>query len=195
MTLPNNRRWLLATAGLLGLCALLALWPTGTAQLEWSRDLIAHGQVWRLWTAHLTHFHFNQWFWDGAMFALLIYLARPFVPGSDVCRLCLISAPIIAISVFSQDSISIYRGLSGIDMALAVFVWARSRSQFAHSRTWLVVGGLIGAKLVAECAGISLFVHGESVYQPLALAHVSGSLTGFVMGFWPWLKRLHPGTF
>jgi len=59
------------TLALAGLAFAVAVLPSAIAgAMEFSREAFSRGEIWRLWTAHLTHFGAAHLRWD--MFALLL---------------------------------------------------------------------------------------------------------------------------
>jgi len=91
--------------------------PAVAGALEFSREAFARGEVWRVWTAHLTHFGAGHLQWD--LFALLLLGAMAEMRSRrDWVVAVAVSAPVIVLGVWwLQPQFEVYRGLSGIDCA------------------------------------------------------------------------------
>lgn len=153
--------------------------------LQFDRAAVAHGQVWRFFTAHLTHFGDDHLRWDLLAFVVLGSLAEGISRTAFLTTLGA-AAPIITAGVWaSQPQFATYRGLSGIDSALfgvvvaSLFVagW-RDRHRFS-----IAIGGLALAGFAAKCAfelttGGTVFVDTGGAFAPVPLAHLLGMLTG-----------------
>ncbi len=176
--------------------------PLGNV-LQFDRAAIAHGQVWRFLTAHLTHFGNDHLRWDLLVFVVLGAIAERISRRNFLITLS-VSAAVIMLGVWlAQPQFTIYRGLSGIDSALYGFVitdllaagW-RERHGFS-----LVVGGLALAGFSAKCAfelatGDTVFVETGGAFAPVPLAHLLGLAVGTAVGVFAGLTSLncHPQT-
>lgn len=67
---------LLSLAGLVGLAVLATVHPAFHAWCVLDRDALAAGEVWRLWTGHLTHFSASHLVVDALVFTLLAAALR-----------------------------------------------------------------------------------------------------------------------
>lgn len=174
-------RWTLVVSVL----ALLA-WaiPSLGLWLELDYALVAEGQWWRIWTGHLTHYDGNHLFFDLLMFAVLGAACERANPrGYPLALIAMMAGVSFAIAWFC-DGINVYRGLSGVDTGLFVWLvadqchqcWREGRFRFAA--IWMfAVSGLLG-KLVFEAAtGQTLFVD-SSDFTPLVESHLAGAGIG-----------------
>ncbi|TWT35430.1 intramembrane serine protease GlpG [Posidoniimonas corsicana] len=188
--LARHRSWLAAVADAPVTCAVAAaavlatLAPGLAAALEFDRELIAQGELWRVLTGHLTHWNRDHLFWDLGVFGVLGACCER--RGRAAFAGC-VAASAVLISVLMQSAlpeIPLYRGLSGIDTALFALLGvglyrdARRRDDFP-----LQAAGLL-AKIVFEITTCStLFVdHSGASFIPLAGAHVLGALVGLAAG-------------
>ena len=141
----------------------------------------AGGSEWRWLTAHLAHFDANHLSWDLAVFAVL----GAWLESSSRKRLAVIltgsAAAISAAFWFLAPELLSYRGLSGIDSALAAAVAvglynsASKPSERALPAALLVA---LAAKIAWEFAtGGTLFVTADS-YVGVPLAHLTGAIVG-----------------
>lgn len=190
--------------------ALAAWWlPGAGAALQLDRTSLAHGEFWRLLSAHLTHWTTSHLAWDVAVFAVLgVVLER------ESRRLLGLTLAVsgLAISVvvwLFEPNLATYRGLSGVDSALfAAWVTAAIRHA-AGKREWRSVGwigavaiGFVAKTVVESDAQTAVFVATDPSFVPVPLAHIAGAVTGVlvavasayssranaaqVVAAWPW---------
>ncbi|MCG8652948.1 MAG: rhombosortase [Pirellulales bacterium] len=176
------------TIGVSLLAVFAWLIPTWSEWLQLDFAAAINGQWWRILTGHLTHYGSSHLFWDLLMFAVLGAVCEkkhglwfgPLVAMMAVA----VSA---AIGAFCQQ-VSVYRGLSGIDTGL--FVWIvtehflqawRQRDAFAAT-SWLVPGlAVVGKSLFEAATGKTLFVD-SATFIPLVQSHLAGATFGLLCG-------------
>ena len=154
--------------------------------LEIDLVLIGEGQWWRVWTGHLTHYDGNHLFWDLLMFVVLGQACERMSQGRFPLGLAIMSSGVTASLWLWCDGIHTYRGLSGIDTGL--FVWLVAE----HSRrNWLrgerrnavlwsgAVTCLVGKLIYEATTGQTLFVD-SSNFTPLVESHLAGAAFGLV---------------
>ncbi len=173
---------------IVSLAALLACAFPPLAQW-WQLDFasVNDGQWWRIWTGHVTHYDGNHLFWDLLMFAVLGAVNERPHPRQVAVAIAVMMAGIsIAISVFCSQ-ITIYRGLSGLDTGLFVWLAADQIRQSVRNRDRLAAGfwiapcvALVGKLLYEITTGQTLFVD-SSDFTPLVEAHLAGALIGFLL--------------
>lgn len=167
----------LLTAGLSA--AAIAIYAIGGDPLALERG--AGGCEWRWLTAHLAHFDANHLVWDLAVFAVLGAWVES-TSRRTFSLIFLASAAAISAAVwFLAPELSSYRGLSGIDSALAAAVAVGLyRNASKPAERWLPLGLLaaLAGKIAWEFGtGGTLFVNAES-YVGVPLAHLVGALVG-----------------
>lgn len=196
----TRRRFTFPTVTLvLSLCALgLSLWPGSSDTWELQRAALARGELWRIWTGHLTHFGASHLGWDLAVFVIVgaILECGP-TPNHRTNRkrlagLLTVSAAVISIGVLVfAPQFERYRGLSGIDSALFA-AWLTRTLQWAwrqrDGRLLLLGGaGLVGFCL--KCAyevftQDAVFVSSLALdFQPVPIAHLLGAGVGALWGW------------
>lgn len=154
--------------------------------LQLDRSLIGLGTFWQLFTAHLTHWNASHLIWDVAMFGMVGTLVE-MRSRSDWLMTIAVSAFLIPISVLLlRPDLQYYRGLSGLDMALAGYWLAtqfqecRTKGRLNEKGMWAIALVLLLAKPLVELAsGEALFVSdlGAGI-ENVALAHFVGALVG-----------------
>jgi rhomboid family GlyGly-CTERM serine protease len=165
------------------LALILALCATGEAgreQLRYERSALAHGQLWRLLTAHLVHLSLLHALLNCAGLALLWMLfAREFSPRRWAWILLVACAAIDAGLWFLRPQVDWYLGASGaLHGALAAGAVALYRRGDAMG-TVLVL--LLVIKLIYEQhSGASVFAGDLPL---VADAHLFGALGGLI-GAW-----------
>ena len=182
------------TVGFAVLALAIHLAPAWGNALQFDRAAIAHGQVWRFFTAHLAHFGVDHLRWDALVFVVLGAMAEG-ISRRTFLTLLRVAAPIITLGVWAaQPQFATYRGLSGIDSALFGFVLAHLlaagwRDRHAFS---IMVGVLALVGFSAKCGfelatGGTVFVETNGAFAPVPLAHLLGMITGAVAAFRPQL--------
>ena len=176
--------------------ALLALQPELAVLFEWQRDL--GREAWRVLTGHFCHWSVDHLQWDLAVFVVFGALLErregaallPVVIGSGL-------ALGIALPLF-HPAMSAYRGLSGIDCALAAALATGHLRSGARRDGWLgaAIGLVVTVKVAAEL-GVSgpLFVTSSSSgaypFRSLPTAHALGALAGVAIALG--LELFDPG--
>jgi rhomboid family GlyGly-CTERM serine protease len=150
-------------------------------------DAVAGGQVWRIWTGHLSHFDSQHLFWDLLMFIGLSGACEKCAPRQIAAAVLLMGGAIsMTVRLFCPE-VAFYRGLSGIDTGL--FVWFAGMQLFDALDQRDATGGLLWAapflaligKLVYEAAtGQTLFVDSDG-FAPLVEAHLAGVAIGMLI--------------
>jgi rhomboid family GlyGly-CTERM serine protease len=171
---------------ILGALALFVFSQHGwTETLEFNRASLAHGQLWRLFTGHLTHFSPDHLKWDLVVFVALGSLVELRNRRHFVFSI-LGGALLISLGVWwLQPQFANYRGLSGVDSALfgylAVDIINLSRAE-GRRLPALAAGAalvLFVAKIVFELStGRTLFVENNAGFAPVPLAHLIGAFIG-----------------
>jgi rhomboid family GlyGly-CTERM serine protease len=191
-----HARWLVARSGREGatpsrplpvftgaICAaalLLFGLDLGTP-FEWSREAIARGEVWRLFTGHLAHWSLDHLLWDVAAVAVLgTWLERRHRGG----LVALVSASVIVISlalIAEPAGLAAYRGLSGVASALFVAVALalvrdalNARDRLGAVAALVLLAGFAMKVIVELATGASLFAHVAESIEVTPLAHAMG---------------------
>lgn len=159
--------------------------PALTLGWQFDRDAVAHGQVWRFFTAHLTHFGTDHLRWDVIAFAVLGAMVERVSCSAFLVTLAL-SAALITLGVWiAQPQFTTYRGLSGIDSALFGFVvaWVIADGRRARHGFSIAVGAIALVGFAAKCVfevvtDGTIFVDAANVFAPVPLAHLIGLLAG-----------------
>jgi rhomboid family GlyGly-CTERM serine protease len=158
--------------------------------LQYDRNAVAHGELWRLVTSHFVHWSGNHLFWDALAFGVLGWFCERNSRGSFL-RCVGVSALLIPLVLwFALPQMATYRGLSGIDSALFALLATRIAGQAAADKNWLnlsivsMVGVGFAAKVGFEVLfGTTLFVDSAAAgLIPVPLAHVVGGLVGLTCG-------------
>lgn len=183
----------------LSAASLVVACTASEAALELSRD-VAASEPWRLVTGHFAHFGGNHLAWDLVVFAGLGAIVE--------CRsrtaflvVTLGSACAIAVAILAaMPEIDRYRGLSGIDSALAVYlaahflVAAENRPRAARVVAAVALGGFFLKTAWEAATGATLFVdHTSAGFVPLPLAHLVGGAVGGAVALACALTRLRRG--
>lgn len=176
----DARYGLTLAAALVFLLALCTADGSGLMLLRYDREPLAHGQLWRLLSAHVVHLTPVHALLDGAGLALLWMLfAREFTPRRWAGILLASCAAIDAGLWFLRPAVEWYAGASGVlhgALAAGAVAWYRRGESLGAALVLLLI-----VKLVYEQhSSASLFM------QQLPLvpdAHLFGALGG-LLGAW-----------
>lgn len=175
-------RW--PVGALLGvLFALLASSPTWAPVFEWQRGLTAN-EPWRLLTGHFTHWSADHLHWDLLVFAIFGALLEMRCRRAFGGIVLLSGLGLGVLLPFLHPAMEAYRGLSGIDCALAAAVGAvhlqmRSRGERAIG---VAILAFVGVKVALEfnAAGPFFVDSAGAGFVSLPAAHGIGALVGFL---------------
>ena len=152
------------------------LWPEAFLL---TREGLADGEVWRLWSGHLVHAGSAHLALDCGAALVLLTLVRPW-------RYLLLGAPLLSLAILAvRPDLESYCGLSGLLHGwtiLAAALLARDRGL----GTWRVAAGLLVVAVTAKAAyeaafDVSLFTTDESMGVPtIREAHLLGAITGLL---------------
>jgi rhomboid family GlyGly-CTERM serine protease len=178
----------------LAVAAVAIQWiPRWADLLQFDRQAILDGQWWRMLTGHLTHWNVDHLFWDLAMFVFL----GAMVERQSRLRLvavCLVSAVSISFLVlWGQLDLRTYRGLSGLDTALFVYLACDQLAGAWRQRSWgegllpaILLAGFGGKLLYEVLTGSTLFVDGQTAgFVVVVMAHAVGAAAGAVLALFP----------
>jgi rhomboid family GlyGly-CTERM serine protease len=173
-------------------CSLFML-PRVGALLQYDRQRIGDGEVWRLFSSHWTHWSAEHLFWDLAVFAVLSAWSLRISPGRTAIVLGAASGLIPLGIYWMQPGLTYYRGLSGLDAALFAFLATHlvAAMKRAGDRAGLLLVAALWAGLCLKIAyemltGQAVCVSNLSpgvVVVPLA--HIIGAAVGMVAGLRP----------
>ena len=191
--LPRFLRTYRVTILVSALAAVACVSPRLSQWLELDFLLVAQGQWWRIWTGHLTHYGANHLLWDLLMFAALGGACERQHPRRFALALLVMMAGVAGLIGLQCDDVLVYRGLSGIDTGLFVWLVADQCRRCWHDRdqlaalVWMSAAVGLILKLVYEAAtGQTLFVD-ASTFTPLVEAHLAGAAFGLLC----WVKIPH----
>jgi rhomboid family GlyGly-CTERM serine protease len=141
--------------------------PALTLGWQFDRTAVPHGQLWRFFTAHLTHFGTDHLRWDVIAFLVLGTMVERVSRSAFLLTLAL-SAALITLGVWiAQPQFTTYRGLSGIDSALFGFVVTHLLSEGRRARHGFSI---------AVTTQTTVFVETTTAFAPVPLAHLIGLL-------------------
>jgi rhomboid family GlyGly-CTERM serine protease len=143
------------------------------------------GCGWQLLSCHLTHWNFDQLFWDVAAFFALGVVCERADRRSFVLALVGSAVAIPLITTICYPQISTYRGLSGIDSALFTLLacqlaaWGMTSEDrgllVAGMLAWLIFLVKTGFETITQG---TLFVAPSSDFVSLPIAHLAGAVAG-----------------
>ena len=176
---------------LAGCLACFAFFMPGTSSfLQYDRDRIESGEIWRLLTSHWTHWSVEHLLWDAAMFMVLLFVYIRRNPKRVGIMLGTSSIAIPLGIYLLQPGLIYYRGLSGLDAALFACIAVQMAKNVMERGTpskkvlvsLLLLG--LGLKIAFEAVtGQAVFVaHMAPNIVVIPLAHIIGAGIGFITG-------------
>lgn len=169
---------------LLVIIASVLAFVSETLTKVWQLDTF-NMSAWTFFTGHMTHWSFDQLFWDVLAFAVLGYLCEQTGCRRMLAVLLLSSFAVSASVLLVHPDLASYRGLSGVDSALFAYMacFVAETGFRNHDRAWLA-GGVIAwlvfvGKVIFELwTGQTLFVEAAGGFHSLPISHVAGALSG-----------------
>src|SRR6476469_4424907 len=131
------RRLPVASLLLVVFAMCVSLRPGIADWLQFDRQAVACGELWRLATSHFVHWSGDHLFWDVLALGMLGWLCErdgvaPFL------RCVAVSAVLIPLTLwFAAPQMSTYRGLSGIDSAVFALLAVRVGRQALSEKDWV----------------------------------------------------------
>jgi rhomboid family GlyGly-CTERM serine protease len=181
---PKEPDFPVVTSLVVLVCLMLSMAPVQMINLlDFDRQKIISGQLWRLWTGHLLHFSVQH-----AMINALSLLAVGVIAerelGAGRFFLAFFSgALIISIGLlfFAQNMLE-YRGSSGLVMLVAVADGRLLWQSRAELRLIIAICGfLLALKIMFESLGLPLdLANLPDAIQVAWQAHLLGGITGFI---------------
>ena len=156
--------------------------------LQYNRTaIIDHWQIWRILTGHFTHWNYEHLFWDTFAFLIASFLLFR-ISLFQFIFVLLFSLLFISLWIlFFNPEVKLYRGLSGVDVALFFFL-SLSVIRFSIKKkkyTGMAVGIVFLLFLIMKLgyeffSGEMLFVGNLSGRKLLLSAHFSGAVAGII---------------
>lgn len=165
---------------LTGLLVLINVLPLEGA-LQFDRAAIARGELWRLFTGNLVHFSTAHFLLDLSVILMTGWFVRRRLWWTVLVGGWAIGAG----QFFLAPEIDIYRGLSGISVALTAMLVARGCT--GPDRGFSIgLGILLTLKLLWEMSGgvfLGTALEIGNMGEAAPLAHLIGALTGLAGAF------------
>ncbi len=169
--------------------------PGLTDTLQFDREALSRGEIWRFVTGHFTHFSADHLCWDVIAFIAFGSLVEFRLRRAWIYCVA-ISAVVISFGVsWLQPQFSLYRGLSGLDSALFAFVVTDlvREGRRTHDKLMFALGSFALTGFLVKCVyelatGRTLFVAASDTFQPVPLAHLLGAVIG-VLSAQEWKNR------
>ncbi|MEN6624882.1 MAG: rhombosortase [Candidatus Sumerlaeia bacterium] len=186
----NFRRFPFLTIAVALAAAATQLCPAFSDIFAYDRDAVMCGQLWRMWSCHLTHWSWNHLWWDTLAFVGLAGFCE--IRDRRRWTALMIAAP-LAISLvvhYGSPHLAAYRGLSGLDSAfyglvLAGFIEIRAGRKISPESAVAVLAALaFVAKVAYETAtGAAVFAASGGSYIVVPSVHLAGFVAGLAASF------------
>ena len=175
--------WLFVAATVCAFC------PTLRVSLIYDSQLVASGEIWRIWSGHLIHFGWAHWWADAWLFLLLGRMLERRHPRVTYATLLL--CPIVtavALAYFDPTMIR-YAGLSTINVTFLIFLCLRGWSIDRTDWFWPAVLILHVVEMWMEIQnggrGGAMVRFDDPLVKVATTAHLAGFMVGVVAwGAW-----------
>ena len=157
--------------------------------LEFDRDAILRGELWRLWSAHLVHFSPAQAMLDALLFLLSGAMAARTLRIDFRWRDLLLAAPLISLALlWLAPDLAAYRGLSGLASATLLLAGIGIDSRWPASRPWLwCCAAAMLLKTVADAGGFAAGF--GTLPEGVRLEWRAHALGAMAAAMWWWMAR------
>ena len=158
------------------------------ASLQYNRTaIIDHWQIWRFLTGHFTHWNYEHLFWDAFAFLIASFLLFR-ISLFQFIFVLLFSLLFISLWIFLfNPAVELYRGLSGVDVALffflslSVILFSLKKRKYTGMSVGILFLSFLIMKLGYEFfSGRMLFVRELPGNRLLLSAHLAGAVAGTV---------------
>jgi rhomboid family GlyGly-CTERM serine protease len=163
---------------------VLALLPESLSRwLEFDRQALGNGELWRLWTAHLVHFSFQHALIDALVLGAAGFIVEKALGARATTWMLGAMAPAISIGLWcGSPELTHYRGLSGMATAMVVIAMMHLARQFPSSRPAIT---LLAVAMTLKVSGDALGHSPDMAGLPAGVAvewraHVLGALAAGV---------------
>lgn len=170
-----NSKWRFC-AGIALVTVLLTYWPGGLFHLQYERTALSAGEIWRLWSAHLTHLNTGHLLLNlGGLFLICELLWHDLSIAHGLGILLLSATVVSGCLWFFDPDVHWYAGLSGVLHGL----WAGCALASCRSRNGLAGLGLLAVKLLVEWRyGVAPSVAQLIGAPVISVAHFYGAAAG-----------------
>ena len=167
--------------------------PSLGSSFQYDRTRIAQGEWWRLLTSHWTHWNGSHMLWDLLTFLALVLTSIHYSVKQTVSLLFSATLLIPLIIWTLQPELLFYRGLSGLDSALYLFVVLQmlrsailKQERFSAFVLYSMLFGFSAKVMYELLSHQTLFVQsmGDGI-TGVPLAHVVGGLLGVIFAIRP----------
>jgi rhomboid family GlyGly-CTERM serine protease len=166
----------------------LVPFPDPSPWLEYRRQAVLDGELWRLLTCHLVHDNAGHFFWDVSVFVLLGLLYEPDYPRSLPMLVVATGLALGLVLVLFLPEQQSARGMSGIDYSLMIAaLWAEAgRARQRGLVNALAVAGaalILAVNVVHECVTGQMVFNAELLAGDVKLlwvAHPTGTVVALV---------------
>ncbi len=149
--------------------------------LEYDRQAILTGEIWRLWTGHLVHFSLQQAFVDAFALSIASALVERAIGTARLLIALVLGAPCISLGLMlGSPDLLYYRGASGIAVMMAISAGGSIWPRYKMLLTLLLLSFVV--KTAAEAIGVSANLARLPAYVVVAWqAHLLGAICGALM--------------
>jgi rhomboid family GlyGly-CTERM serine protease len=161
------------------------------AALEFHRQAISHGEIWRLLTGNFTHFgEYHTWM-NGAGLAALVGILFWYLPARWLAVGVVLVPIAVGVGLYWFASVDVYRGFSGANYGLLAMglLLALPQQYKLYTLAYCV---LLGKIIYEQLPGYNVDYLQAEIGVPVAIeAHLAGFCSGTVIGALGLLRQRH----
>lgn len=181
---PRRFPWIYL--GIFLVSGVITGFPTLRQVFVYHRAEIASGELWRIWTGHLVHFGWVHYLADGLLFMVIGWALERSQRGYGRLSLLLLPVAVSGAVFFFDPKMTVYGGLSGVNVGLLIFLACRGWQHDLLDWFWPAVLGIHVLELWLEArnkgVGGGAIRFDDPTIRVATIAHVGGVVYG--LGMW-----------
>ena len=146
--LPGKLPWAFLAVSLAAL--VIQLNPAWRDALLYDRPALVRGEWWRIWTGHLVHFGWPHFVADAGLCFILGWLLEPRHPWFSRIALVLMPAFISAVIWWGDPAMTLYGGLSAVNLGLLLYLAAQGWQRNWTDWFWPAVLAIYVGEVIFE---------------------------------------------
>jgi len=175
---PHRIPWVFLLLAAIALAVQLN--PAWRAGLIYERTELAHGELWRAWTAHWVHFGWPHFLADAGLFLILGWMLEKSDRRVALTSLVLMPPLIAAAIYFFDTSMQRYAGLSALNLGLLLFLamqgWQRDWRDWFWPAVLAIYVGEIVFEIMAGGTGGGMIQFDDPTVSVATSAHVASAV-------------------
>lgn len=193
--LPGPLPWtfLALSAGVL----VIQLNPPWREALLYDRGALGRSEWWRIWSGHLVHFGWPHWVADAGLFFILGWLLEARHPWFSRLALVLMPAFISAVLWWGDPAMTVYGGLSALNLGLLLYLaaqgWQRNWTDWFWPAVLAIYVGEVIFEIIQGGRGGGMIRFDDPGVRVATSAHLASAAYALVAWLVAARRGLRPG--